>query len=419
MSEKIPLKSIEPVRTIAVLALVQLLCSTYFLRIEGFFSINSVLFFIAGIGIAICLLNSPTPNLKVQQIVNKQLVVKVLAVGLLLPVSYFFSRRIMDGTPLQIEYADMLPVMKVMSRRFLDGHWGQVYDPIPEIWNGITPIYLPALWLPFTSALVFHFDMRWVTVCGIWLSTIIVLLPLWRKSLQILVPIGLLILLVWLHFDKVNNVIRLTEEGVVFTYFSLMTVAILFRNPWLIGITAGLCLLSRYSMIGWVPFAILYLTFTKQYRFLIKSLSSGIAITLLLLILPFGFKPALFHFSFPHQYVTKAELVWAQNPEYYSRSLGMAKFFGPSNIELLHYFLVFGTFLIPLLLFLGGKKLLNRPNFLLAGFQLTITFFYNFLDVSYLYLYYTPVFVSMVIAAWLAGYATNSKIVFQIKNVTI
>jgi hypothetical protein len=42
---------------------------------------------------------------------------------------------------------------------------------------------------------------------------------------------------------------------------------------------------------------------------------------------------------------------------------------------------------------------------MLSCFQLSISFFYNFLDVSYLYLYYTPVFVSLVIA----GYALLSN----------
>ena len=79
----------------------------------------------------------------------------------------------------------------------------------------------------------------------------------------------------------------------------------------------------------------------------------------------------------------------------------MAKFFGASHIKLLHSILVTGSFLIPLslLLFLR-KKISTQPNILLAGFQLSLTFFYNFLDVTYLYLYYTPVFVSLLITSW-------------------
>jgi hypothetical protein len=37
---------------------------------------------------------------------------------ILLPGSYYFSKRIMDGTLLGIESADMLPIIKVMGNRF-------------------------------------------------------------------------------------------------------------------------------------------------------------------------------------------------------------------------------------------------------------------------------------------------------------
>jgi hypothetical protein len=65
--------------------------------------------------------------------------------------------------------------------------------------------------------------------------------------------------------------------------------------------------------------------------------------------------------------------------------------------------------MIPLLfLFFVRKSQTPLPLVLLAGFQLAVTFFYNFLDVSYLYLYYTPVFISLVIAVWLLA-STKSK----------
>jgi len=196
-------------------------------------------------------------------------------------------------------------------------------------------------------------------------------------------------------------VIRLTEEGVVFFYYALLTVAIVVFNPWLLGVAIALCLLSRYSFIGWIPFAILLLLSTKQYRFLLKTISATLFIILLILILPFGIHPLLFHLHFQQDYIIQATKVWRENPEFFYHSLGMAKFFGANHIRLLHSVLITGTFLLPLaFLFAMRKKILTHPNILLAGFQLSITFFYNFIDVSYLYLFYTPVVVSLVIAGW-------------------
>jgi len=118
------------------------------------------------------------------------------------------------------------------------------------------------------------------------------------------------------------------------------------------------------------------------------------------LILPFGIDPLIDHLHLHHEYISHAARVWHETPEFYYDDLGMAKFFGPSHIVLLHYVLEAGTFLAPLIFLFVVRKKLTKPNILLAGLQLSITFFYNFLDVTYLYLYYTPVFVSLVIAGW-------------------
>jgi hypothetical protein len=392
----------NPSSIILLLAFLQVLCATYFSYIPDFYAVNSFLFLFAGMGITICLVKISPIRSQRLHILNRQLLLKILLVILLLPISYQLARRILDGTPLQIEYADMLPIIKTMCRRFLSGQWNQIYQPIPEIWNGVQPIYLPALWLPFSFSLILDFDLRWITVCGIWLSVLLCLLPSWKRGWRpFLLVLSLLILLTWLHVDTGNNVIRLTEEGVVFFYYALLTVAIVLYNQWLVGTAVALCMLSRYSLVGWIPFAILFLLFTKQYAFLLKTTAATAGAMLLILILPFGTQPLLFHLHLQRDYISQATKVWREHPEFFNHSLGMAKFFGANHITLLHTILVTGTFLVPLIfLFALRKGNLRQPNILLAGFQLSVTFFYNFIDVSYLYLFYTPVFVSLVIGGW-------------------
>lgn len=392
----------NPITVIVLLACLQVLSSTYFLDIPNFYAINSFIFLASGIGISICLVKISSVQIQIKKFINKQLLLKLLIIAVLLPVSYQLARHIMDNTPLQYQDADMLPIMKIMGQRFWNGQWKQVYQPIPEIWNGIKPIYLPAMWLPFGFSIVFHFDIRWITVCGIWSGIILCILPAWKKGWQsILFAMALLILLTWLHTDDDNGVIGFTEEGVVFFYYAVLSTAIIFRNPWWLGISIALCLLSRYSFIGWIPFAVLYFLIRKEYRFLWKAISTTLIIILLILILPFGIDPLLYHLHLHQGYLSHAARLWHDEPETYYQTLGMAKFFGPYHIKLLHFILEAGTFLIPLLfLFALRKKITSQPNILLAGLQLSITFFYNFLDVTYLYLYYTPVFLSLVIASW-------------------
>ena len=312
----------------------------------------------------------------------------------------------MDATPLGIEHADMLPIIKAMGQRFLQGDLHAVYSPIAEIWGGIQPIYLPALWMAFVPALIVDFDLRWITLTGIWFSAMAVLYPVVLKiknGLPMLLFAALLLLLGWFHFDKVNNVIRLTEEGVIFIFYSLMVYALVSGKGWLIGAGAAFCLLSRYALIGWIPCAALYWLWNKEYLKLTKAFIAGALIVLLLLIVPFGWSVTEMLIKVPGHYTEHAKMVWERNPEYFYHSLGMAKFFGPSQIDNLHFILVAGTFICPLLFLIycliQRKKGIQVNNFLLSSFQLSISFFYSFLDVSYQYLYYTPVFVSLVIVS--------------------
>ncbi len=320
-------------------------------------------------------------------------------------VLYFFCRRILDATPVAIENADMLPIIKVMGQRFLKGEWNSVYSPINEIWSGVQPIYPPALWMSFLPAQLFLFDLRWITVSGIYLSLglSVFILPLKRplRDLQGFVLLSLLLLLIWLLTDDTNNVIRLSEEGIIYFYYVLMVLAIVSNNAWFIGLMAAICLLSRFAIIGWLPCLALFWMLSKEYVKLFKAIIAGSVVVLLLLILPFGWKPVQILAQLPSGYVAHAQRVWDTYPQHFYQSLGLAKFFGRSHVGFLHQLLVGGSFIVPvifLLYFLQQQKSRPGNNFLLASFQLTLTVFYNLIDVSYLYLFYTPVLVSVAIA---------------------
>lgn len=401
------IKKLHPAKILLTLTTVQVLCGTYFLKINGFHAINSILFFITCIGTGICLLAVPIDGKSISIRNSKQLPVKFLLLAVLAAVSYFLCRTIMDATPLRIENADMLPIIKVMGQRFLDGDINKVYSPIPEIWEGIQPIYLPALWLPFTASILFNFDPRWITVTGIWLCVILICLPVvWkiRKLETIVLGLAVMLLLCWLHFEETNNVIRLTEEGVVFFYYSLMVYAIVSGRAWMIGAVAALCLLSRYALIGWLPCIALFWIINKEYKKLLHSLIAGGLIILILLVFPFGMSVTKILVSVPGNYIEHAQAVWERSPEYFSQSLGLAKFFGKENAAQLHTTLLIAVFVLPVIFLLVWKMMknrfaLNQTSFLLASFYFSISVFYNLLDVSYLYLYYTLLFVSLVSAA--------------------
>ncbi|RYY66548.1 MAG: hypothetical protein EOO12_03885 [Chitinophagaceae bacterium] len=394
---------ILPAQAIVLLAVLQVFCVTYLLQVPHFAGPVSLLFFGSGLAIAWLILEVPAARFDKGNFFSRQSIVKGLVLLALLPLSRYVARTILDGTPVSIEHADMLPILKVQATRFLHGQWDQIHAPVPEIWNGMVPIYLPALWMPYCYPIAMDFDMRWLTVAAIWLCVALCVLPgRWRRPLPwVLLSLGLLFLLCWFHFEGTNNVIRLTEEGIIYAYYALLAAALLSGNPWLAGIATALCFLSRYALIGWLPFALVYLLYKKEYGYLWRFAAAGAA-TGLLLLAPVGLQPLKIHASQPGLYIAHAERVWRENPEYFWRSVGLSKFFGPGGVRANHSTLLYGTFLAPILFFfLVRKKTVPLPQALLAGLQVGLTIFYNFMDVSYLYLFYTPVFVSLVAGAWL------------------
>ena len=352
------------------LSLMQVLCSSFFLRVPSFLYANSLMFLVSGLAISFLLLKLPPLSISLPRfsVRNRSYQIKLCLYFILFIAMYFFCQKILDATPLSIENADMLPIIKVMGQRFINGSWSSVYSPINEIWGGVQPIYPPALWMSFLPAQLFSFDLRWITVSGLYLSLAIsiFLLPFRKlsRSLTTSIFLSLLLLLVWLLADKSNNVIRLSEEGVIYFYYVLMVVAIVCNNAWLIGLMAAICLLSRFAIIGWLPCLALYWLLTKQYTNLLKAFVAGTAGVFVLVVIPFGWKPIQIFAQLPSGYVAHAQKVWDTFPQ--------------------HFF--------------QQRKRRLRNNFLMASFQLTLTIFYNLIDVSYLYLFYTPVLVSVIIA---------------------
>jgi hypothetical protein len=104
----------------------------------------------------------------------------------------------------------------------------------------------------------------------------------------------------------------------------------------------------------------------------------------------------------PSQYVEFSSRVWKDAPDVFSQGLGFAKFFGPQRILLQHKLLVFLSILTPSffmlgLIYLRKKYALKRTAMLLSSLKFSLVIFYTFIDVPYMYLFYTSSFLSMII----------------------
>ncbi|HEV3223702.1 MAG TPA: hypothetical protein VGZ90_12530 [Puia sp.] len=378
--------------------------ASYGLLIGEQTNIVSILYLIAGLIFIFSILILPIARLPRVTELKKESLLKLPLLVCMLLLAFITSRYWLDLIPLDPDFADMLPVMKVMNERFLHGEWKHVYDGIPEIWNGTRPIYLPAMWLPYLPAIALNIDMRWITVVLVILSFIIVLILIRIKKNKYF-GYGLIAisgLLFWWIFSRneVHSLISMSEEGVVIFYFVLLSLAIISGNAFFMGLTASLCLLSRYSMIGWLVPCLIFFAARKDFRKLIVFSFTGIFCFLLFFLVPFGFKTMDQMIALPGNYVAFAKHIWEFTPEVYWLNLGLAKFYGPHRMAILHYSLLIMSFGIPLLFmcFCLLQKKWRFNNINLACFKLSLLVFYQFIDVPYGYLFYTSSFVSLVIA---------------------
>ena len=396
--------------TILMAFTVETLSSTWLLKFTGWAPFLSILYFISGMSIPLLLLSFPVvklPRPAKRHLLSHTTHYRLILIGLIALAMYSWCRYWFEEIPIDINNADMLPIIKVMGERFVAGHHKNVYDTIPWIWNGIQPIYLPAMWLPYVPAIAIGLDIRWITMAGLLFSFSVFLFlykPEIHRYLSFLTGVLAFLLFWWILADNTPGIISVSEEGVVIAYYVLLVLSLISGNPWWIGITASLCMLSRYSLVGWIPAYTLYLLLDKKWKDIGVFALTGALCFILLFLLPVGWQTVNRLSHLPGNYVPFAARVWKDSPDVFSSAPGLAYFFGPGRIAILHRLLVSLSFIVPsgfVLYCYRRNKRTPAANVSLAALKLSLVIFYCFIDVPYLYLFYTSSFVSLVIVTML------------------
>ena len=432
------IRSVQFTKRLMVFALIcETLSATYMLSFPRLISLATILYGVAGITIAITFLLLPefqpltlkAKHLKQKAIDcidhtsnNTQKAFSVLRSALRFhtPLYWYkkafiivlgilavkFSVQWMEDAPMDFHDADMLPIMKIMCQRFIAGKGSHVYDIIPEIWNGIQPVYFPAMWMPYCIAVLNNFDLRWVTVSAIFSAVVIffaLLRPAKHQLLSLLTSSSVFIVLWWILTSDTPGIIPYTEEGIIIFYYCLLALALFTDSFIFIGIAISLCVLSRYALAGWLPAMLIYWLWTKQYKGMITVILTGIICFVLLMLIPFGWTVFQRLFFLPGEYIDFAKRVWNDAPQIFNQTLGFAKFFGKEGIHLQHKLLIITALIFPtifmitaLYLYKKSSSYFTLTNLPIAILKTALVIFYCMIDVPYLYLFYTSVFFSFI-----------------------
>lgn len=394
-----------------VLTVLEILCQVAWYKIfdPGAVSLFYMLFgLLIGI-IPLIKVERPLPSEKSPKVHKIAWGISALMFLYLLGRTLMMSKRMVDGTPVDYRLADMLPIMQIMSERYINGR--DVYAIIPEIWGGMLPIYLPTMWMPYIPSVIWHFDPRWITVFFLVACTaLIMLIPAGKKrftwgSLFILLP-AYLMFDNFLYWDK--SLITLTDEGVVVGFYVFLAWAIWLGNPWVLGIALTLSILSRVSYVNWIPFYAIFVWLFESRRKAIQVAITAISLGVFLM----WNSTALWHLDIfldlPRRYLEAV-----MNTEHYEKTLrsgivatvGLAKFFRQEYFPLLLRASYFTTIVAPLtclILFWRFRRHMDAKLFGIASLKITLVFFFNLLILPQSNLFYTSGFLSLAILAFYA-----------------
>ncbi|MBL7797121.1 MAG: hypothetical protein JNJ90_11560 [Saprospiraceae bacterium] len=185
-------------------------------------------------------------------------------------------------------YSDVLPQLEAQYHRFAAGE--MPYAPVDLGYNAPYPVYMPMHWLPIGISEMLVIDSRWsgyillVLAAGVYGYQVgRQNYPAGARIAALLLPsLGLWGFILWGKLE-----VPVSFELVVAAYYLVLAAGLLGRSLFLITAGVSLCLLSRYTLVFWLPLLayVLWREFPRTANF--RLWGTVLASVLLLYVLPF------------------------------------------------------------------------------------------------------------------------------------
>lgn len=333
----------------------------------------------------------------------------------------------MDPAP----WSDVIPQAMTMAERVTSGH--TVYEVIQ--FGGehsgrydLTPTYMPFQFLPFTLSVWTGIDPRWIAF-GVWRAAgLIFQLWLVRRRLSpltyVLLSLAPGVSIVLLHQGNPQS-FQYSFEIMIAGYYWLLAMALLSRRLLVMAGAIILCLLSRYSLVLWLPLLLL-IAFTHDSRKRALQLAGlVVAGVLALYVIPFVVNTPRAFLNAYEYHTGAAQSLWSwarfDNGAWHSifTGTGMAPWFfnegGDRTAQLdllrvMHFALTGLAVVIPATVFYLSRRKPEPLLFALCALKICLAVFYGFIQLPFVYLFMVPMFVSLVILASVSARRTPYSI---------
>jgi hypothetical protein len=280
------------------------------------------------------------------------------------------------------------------------------------------------MWMPFAPAELLHFDYRWIAFGGFVVAVLAGTVLLLRRGLPLLSTLTLSVvplLLMQAVLQTASTTITSTVELLIVGFYLLLAYS-MWRGPWWAqAIALTLCLLSRFSLVFWVP---MWFGLVWQNRGRVEALRvAGLtaALVLAIYIVPFlshdwgAFARA--QITYTEAAIGEWETVAPELPEHLYKGVGLAVLFlrfAPGTlaeqvqlVRLVHAGVCIAVVLASAFYWFKYRPRIDYRIYSLLTLKLYLVTFYAFVQVPYVYL--TLVGVSLAWPILLLLPATRSS----------
>ena len=305
-----------------------------------------------------------------------------------------------------------------MVNRLLNGEFA--YAPFSGFGYCIYPNYLPLVWLPFTFGEWFQCDYRWIAFT-IWLIAVLLyFLYIFRRKYSVIQTVILSILpFLFLYFctKNIRDAFENTIECSIAGFYMILGLSILNGKLFYKSTAIIFTLLSRFSVIFWVPFELIVVFVAESRKKAIILTGIIISAVVFIYIIPFLSKDyrifqkgmAYYDVATLGEWHPKAFQNKNDRPFHLSKGVGAAIYFYDfskedaatkiSVLKKVHLLLSVSIILLLSLAFIKYRNKYDPRVFSLSALKIYLAVFYTFIQIPYCYLYIVPVFLSIVLVA--------------------
>ena len=423
---------------LVLLILLENACLYYFFKLEWLTQgKNAWLYFLSSLFFGIVLINKfynasivdNKPNVKQGKVnIASYIILPLVLIGGLVWLGFLYEDLFLQ-IKLETGYSDIIPNIQLLCRRLLTGKYP--YARIDLNGYSMDVTYLPMHWLPFTIAEWLKIDYRWI-VGSVWgIASILLLVRTLRVAnlyIRTFIPLLLLASNFVLFYNN-NSIIAVTIELMIAAYYMLFITGLNQKSAFVQGLFISFCILSRYSLILWLPLYAFVLYVSGYKKSLLYTVLTVVVIVLVAYVIPFLSKDPSILLKSYKEYDSGTFFEWNRmqtkginkdKPLMLFSGTGFAYYFYTRFTELevmmrmkllqkVHLFCSLGVTVILGIWFWFKREKINVRIFLMGSFKIYLSVFLFLIQIPYEYLMTVGNFVTIAIFCEQARYSIKYK----------